>query len=96
MASRDYSAEIDALKKDMETIRDDLGTLTQTLRADASERVSRATLAARTQADETWRGLQSSAEDAHRGLVREVETNPLASLLMAVGLGFLIGAISRR
>lgn len=84
--------EVAKLKKDIDQLRDDIGTLTNSFKElgaqkgrDAMDRAKRTGTSMREEA-EAWR-----AKADH-----EIEERPLTSVLMSFGLGFLIGRLLDR
>ncbi|MGD9867648.1 MAG: YqjD family protein [Hyphomicrobiales bacterium] len=82
----------DDLAAQIDTLRDDLSRLTDT--------VSRLTRSGIADAQDLARQKAGEARDMATQQIGEVEDmvrrNPLQAALIAVGLGFLIGAMSRR
>lgn len=80
------------LAAQVETLRDDLSRLTGT--------VTRLTRSGISDARDMAREKAGEVKDAASASIGEVENmvrrNPLQAALIAIGLGFLIGALSRR
>jgi len=100
----DVQREIDSLKADLKSLRDDLSELSKTGGKIAGDSVQAARDALREESEkllERWKKTASTAqaEGEHvAGQVRdEVAEKPLPSLLTAFGVGALVGwLVSRR
>lgn len=94
--SEDLNEQIEALKADLKSISatlrdlvmDESGHRGEKFGAAAKEYMSHG----REQADE----LMREARAAQRDLETRVAENPMAAILIALGLGFLLGLLSRR
>ncbi|MEC9368860.1 MAG: DUF883 C-terminal domain-containing protein [Pseudomonadota bacterium] len=91
-ATRNSSGDAEDLAAQVEALRDDLSRLTST--------VGRLTRSGISDAQTIAKEKVGEARDAAMQSVGEVEDmvrrNPLQAALIAIGLGFLIGALSRR
>lgn len=92
MANRDYSSEIDALKGDVKSLRDDIGKLVGALGEDIEERGG----AARDAAAERLKKAREQGRASLDQVEGSIERNPLTALATALGIGFLIGALLGR
>lgn len=90
MASVDE--EVAKLRKDMEQIRSDLGSLADTLKTVGVEQGR----AAANRARRAGGNLRKEAEAWRARADKEIEENPLTSVLMSFGIGFLIGMLLDR
>jgi ElaB/YqjD/DUF883 family membrane-anchored ribosome-binding protein len=90
MASVDE--EVAKLRKDMDQIRGDLGTLTEALKAAGVEQGQAAVNRARQAGGQARREADAWKAKADR----EIEEHPLTSVLMSFGIGFLIGMLLDR
>ena|SRR5438552_10109470 len=92
-----------ALEAELAKLRDDISSLAGTVRDVASdevhatvdairERLDKATVEARKAA----RRAKSGAHDAADAFEGAIEEHPFTSILVALGLGFIIGAFLRR
>lgn len=88
----DPSDDIAALREDLKTIREDVGslftTLSQSAQVKASKGVDKGKEAAE-KANETLKDTRGYVED-------QVRANPLASVGIALGAGFLLAALRRK
>ncbi|GAB4574659.1 MAG: hypothetical protein Tsb008_12770 [Rhodothalassiaceae bacterium] len=91
-AGKDYSAEIDAIKNDVTSLREDIGKLVGALGEDLGERGADA----RAEALRRFEALEARGRAAGADLERRIEENPLTALAAALGIGFLIGALLSR
>jgi ElaB/YqjD/DUF883 family membrane-anchored ribosome-binding protein len=94
--SEELVAQIEALRKDVATISTTLANLVRTGAEEGRDRLSRQANyymeEGRRQADEAMAQARAMGEE----LESQIGRNPLTSVLIALGLGFLIGVISRR
>lgn len=96
MADKEYSAEIDALKKDITALRNDLSILVDTFKEDATQRASKARQNMESKWD-AWEDRASrTAQESLDAVEKRIERSPMTAMLAAIGLGFLIGALIRR
>jgi len=92
MANQNYSAEIDALKTDIKSLRDDVSSLVNALGEDIEQRGN----AARTAAGEEMKKARERGQHALHEVENSIDRNPLTALATALGIGFLIGALLGR
>lgn len=102
------SASVETLEKEVKDLRQDVVALRKALREEAARRkegggASGPLGAAAGKAADNVERLRSAAHDAgHRAqdqleeLERHVEANPLSSILVAFGAGFVIGKLFSR
>lgn len=90
------------LQNQMKAIQSDLASLTGTLKSYGAEQMQHMSAAARHAMDRAGEGMRMSAAEARqRGehIAEEVEQtisrNPLTSVLVALGVGYVAGMISR-
>lgn len=100
-ASQDKSYA--ALEAEVGRLREDLASLTSTLRDVVGEEARSATEALREGANRAKSSARGAAERAEASakegldtLQSNVERNPWVAVLIALGLGFIVGAMSRR
>lgn len=86
------SEEVQALKDDLQTLRQDFAKLTESLKKSVREDVSAGADTARASAAQ----FQDRAREATRGLEAEVAARPLTSVAAAFGVGFLLGKLLDR
>lgn len=90
------SAEIDRLRTDLDRVRSDIGDLA---RAVKSAGYAKAGEARRTVEDELHQvadRIRSGTKDARDTLQSEVQERPLVTMLVAFGVGVLVGKILDR
>lgn len=93
----------DALEAELAKLRDDVGSLASTVRDIASDEVKATVEAIRERLDKAssearraTRRAKASAHEAADALEGAIEEHPFTSILIALGLGFIIGALLRR
>jgi ElaB/YqjD/DUF883 family membrane-anchored ribosome-binding protein len=96
MAAADLAADVEALKKDLSALRNDIRSLNDTLAAELQERVGRATDGVTAAARETLSSAAQAGERGYSAAVHQIEAHPMTSILMAAGIGVLIGSMLRR
>lgn len=92
MAENTSAKETDALRDDLDKLRDDVSHLTETLKNMASTRGNEAYDRLRQTADQTRTRVRDTANAA----AHQVEERPLTSVLIAFGVGLLLGIIFDR
>lgn len=103
----DYERAIDTLWKDVKELKCDLKMVVEALRDTAQEKVHERVEDARERADDMaargadrLRDAASSAAEAGQQAVERaksyIEERPLASLLVAIGIGAIVGGILHR
>jgi len=85
----DLSRDIDALKADLEALRADVAAIARSIKELGAAKGHEA-LARAEELGERARATLSAAEEL---LGREIEERPIASLITAFGIGFLIGKL---
>ncbi|MDT0634692.1 hypothetical protein [Spectribacter hydrogenoxidans] len=86
------SDEVQALKDDLQTLRQDFSQLTESLKNNLRDELGAGADAARASAAQ----FQDRAREATRGLEAEVAARPLTSVAAAFGVGFLLGKLLDR
>ncbi|HVI28933.1 hypothetical protein [Hansschlegelia sp.] len=97
-ASGATGARASSVEADLETLRKDVATLTETLSTLVSDSAATARSAARegmnrasAAADDARARAQAAADDLSATIVE----NPLTAVLVALGLGYVVGALGR-
>jgi ElaB/YqjD/DUF883 family membrane-anchored ribosome-binding protein len=83
------AADIDKIRGDIASLKDDFARVVKDLASNAKGEIS----------DETKRlyaKLSQQSERSAKRLAREVEERPLTTLLLAFGIGFIGGSLMRR
>jgi len=86
--SEESAADIDKIKEDLATLRGDLADLVKGMRTGASEHVAK-------EASRIYDKVMAEGEHSMDALAREVRERPLASLGIALAVGFICGRILR-
>ena len=91
------------LEEEVSRLREDIAALADTLKGIVGAEAKSAADALRERADRVAANAhlaadraQASAREGYDALQTTVEKNPLTALLLALGLGFIVGIISRR
>jgi ElaB/YqjD/DUF883 family membrane-anchored ribosome-binding protein len=102
-AERSLDKEFDALRADMEALRKDLAALLGAVGDAASDELKSRGGRARAAATRARAALGEAAEEAERrgteslaSLEQRIEERPLASVLIAFGVGLLVGKLLER
>ena len=103
MATRNLDQELDTLRADLGKIRDDIAALTRTLGdAAAAEakaggaRLNEAAHAAKDHAQRFADSARAQGEEGIAALEQRIEQNPFSSILIAFGVGLVIGKLLDR
>lgn len=83
---------IDDLEDDISRLREDIATLADTLKGIAADQYGAAKKQVNTQSAQARR----QAEEAISSVRPMVEQNPWTSMLVLLGLGFVLGSLMRR
>ena len=86
------SPETEALKKDMDQLRRDLGALTEAFKRNSQQRAQAGAEQARDQFDQVRRQAEGQAEQVGS----HIKERPFTSVLSAFGVGLLIGKLISR
>ena len=102
-ARRSTDMSYQALEAELAKLRDDIGSLANTVRDIGSGEAQAVVDAVRDRLDKVSaearrasRRARAGAQDAADTVQHAIEDNPLTSVLIALGLGFIIGAFLRR
>lgn len=79
------------LDADIETLKEDVARLTDTLQTLLADSTAAARNAAREGVDTAKETVSNAAEDLSETIVE----NPLTSVLIALGVGYVVGALGR-
>lgn len=107
MATRNLDQELDTLRADLGKIRDDIASLTRTLgdaaaaeaKAGGARLNEAAHAAARTAKDRAQHfadAARTQGEEGIAALEQRIERNPITSVLVAFGVGLVIGKLLDR
>ena len=89
----DLAADIDKLKSDLEELRRDVAAIASGIKALGAAKGEEAFARAEARAEEIGERARASLAATEELLGREIEERPIASLLMAFGVGFVIGKL---
>ena len=87
--SEDSGADLDKIKEDLATLKSDLAQLVRGLKAGASDHVTK-------EASRLYDKLAAEGGHSVESIAREVKDRPLASLAIAIAVGFVCGRILAR
>ncbi len=95
--------DIDALQADLKRLRDDVVALTQTIAALTAQRASRGLGAAQDVGERVVESVYKTAEGMKKAgnaslvtLEEKIIERPVTSILMALGIGLLLGKLTER
>ncbi|MCL5270614.1 MAG: hypothetical protein M1457_08715 [bacterium] len=99
----DYQKELDALRNDINCMRKDLGELLRGVvdlgkhgAGDARERVTSEIGRRLRQFNESYRNLKAGSKQAAGTIHHTMEERPLTSVLIALGVGLVLGKLLSR
>lgn len=103
MATRNLDQELDTLRADLGKIREDIAALTRTLGDTAAAevkaggaRLNEAAHAAKERAQRLADSARAQGEEGIAALEQRIEQNPITSILVAFGVGLVIGKLLDR
>jgi len=96
MVATDLAADVEALKRDLSALRSDIKALNESLAAELSDSVARATDGMSAAARQALSSAAQAGERGYSATVHKIEANPMTSILVAAGIGVLIGSMLRR
>lgn len=85
----DISKELEALKKDLASLRGDIGGLSQAVKSAGEQKGEAAYRSVREKGDE----LLKQGEDAVEKVGHKIDEKPMTSVLTAFGTGLLVGLL---
>ncbi len=98
--TKNASATVDSLQEDFSAMRDDIGKLSQQVVDLLQAKGNMAYKSARKQFNATTGDAADAVRDVRdtftSAIEESIEERPLATLAMAVGVGFVLGAMWRR
>lgn len=92
VAEKNYTDEMDAIRKDVKALRNDLGKLVSALGTDLEAKGEDIKQAAR----EKINTVREKSKDSLHQIEETIEENPMTSLMAALGIGVLIGVFLNR
>ncbi|HYW04504.1 MAG TPA: hypothetical protein VFA86_11250 [Gammaproteobacteria bacterium] len=90
--AEDLNKEFEALKADVARLRSDISDLAGAVRQAGEQRGRQAYSRARQAGEQAWH----RASEAEQAAAHEIAERPMASVLTAFGVGFLVGLILDR
>jgi len=91
-----YSEELGAVKSDLQTLKEDLATLTKSVKADAQANAKELRANARTKFDEARANAVEAGTKGRKKAQTTIQDNPIVSIAATAGLGLIIGALMAR
>lgn len=91
-----YSEEMGAVKSDLQTLKEDLATLTKSVKADAQANAKELRANARTKFDEARANAVEAGSKGRKKAQTTIQDNPIVSIAATAGLGLIIGALMAR
>ncbi len=92
----DLQAQIAALKEDIANIATTLAKLGRNSAKDAKRTAASSYETAKVRGEETFEDLRLQARELEDQLTETVRENPLTTIAVAAGVGFLLALITRR
>ena len=96
MATRNLEGEFDVIKDDLVKLRDDISKLTSAFKEVTSDTVRDRVGALRGRIDEIAGDAGTQGREAMDELADRIEERPLTSVLIAFGVGVLLGRLFDR
>lgn len=94
--ARANGADLDAIRNDIDALRKDLARLLEHVKAGAFHNIAGRVEEMSDDARQLYKQALAEGERGAEALARQVEERPLASLLIAFGLGFIGGRLVLR
>ena len=91
-----YSEEMGAVKSDLQTLKDDLATLTKSVKADAQANASELRANAKTKFDAARANAVEAGTKGRRKAQTTFKKNPIVSIAATAGIGLIVGALMAR
>lgn len=95
-ANPDLQAQVAALKADIANIAATLAKIGKDSTKDARNSAASSFEAAKVRGEEAFDDLRAQARDLEDQLTETVRENPLTTIAVAAGIGFLLALIARR
>jgi ElaB/YqjD/DUF883 family membrane-anchored ribosome-binding protein len=96
MTTRNLEGEFDVIKDDLVKLREDISKLTATFKEATSETVRDRVGALKGRIDEIAGDARTQSREAMHELADRIEERPLTSVLIAFGVGVLLGRLFDR
>ncbi|WP_417622877.1 DUF883 family protein [Parasphingorhabdus sp.] len=91
-----YTEEMDAVRSDLQTLKNDLAKLTKSVKADAQASASELSANAKTKFKSARENAVDAGTKGRKKAQTTIRKNPIASIAATAGLGLIIGALSTR
>jgi len=91
-----YSEEMGAVKSDLQTLKNDLATLTKSVKADAQANAMELRANAKTKFDEARANAIEAGTKGRKKARSTIKDNPIVSIAATAGLGLIVGALMAR
>jgi ElaB/YqjD/DUF883 family membrane-anchored ribosome-binding protein len=92
----DINKEINQVKADIASLREDVSVLLQAIRQSGTEEGERLYQRASARAQEAGATARQHTQNAYNAFEREVEQRPLAAMATALATGFVVGLLLDR
>lgn len=96
MAPADIAADVEALKHDLSALQGDLRSLRSSVVSELRNSASQASDGLSGAARSAMSSVTSAGERGYGVAAKQIEANPVTSVLIAAGIGILIGSMLRR
>lgn len=100
---KEVKTEVDTVQVDLKRLRDDVAALTQTIAALTAQQASRGLGAAHDAGEKVAETVQRAGEELKRAssegvatLEQKITERPLSAVLIALGVGLLLGKLTDR
>ncbi len=91
-----YSEEMGAVKSDLQTLKEDLATLTKSVKADAQANALELRANAKTKFDAARANAVDAGTKGRKKAQVTIQDNPMVSIAATAGVGLIIGALMAR
>ncbi|PHR12617.1 MAG: hypothetical protein COA41_18980 [Sphingopyxis sp.] len=91
-----YTEEMGAVKSDLQTLKEDLATLTKAVKEDAQANALELRANAKTKFDSARANAVEAGTKGRRKAQTTIQANPIVSIAATAGVGLIIGALMAR
>lgn len=91
-----YSEEMGAVKSDLQSLKEDLATLTKSVKADAQANALELRANAKTKFDAARANAVEAGTKGRNKAQTTIKDNPIVSIAATAGLGLILGALMAR
>jgi len=96
MTTHDVGSEFDTVKEDLAKLRSDIASLSNALKGVTSDSVHEQIASIRSRIDGLTDEARTHSRDTLDDFANRIEERPVTSVLIALGVGFLIGRLLDR